>query len=82
VLGFESNSSEDVQLSARWMIINSNSKQSLVIKDSRLTRHAKGRSSEAAVAALSEVVGDFSREIAEAVRTLEVQSKPEKANKP
>jgi uncharacterized lipoprotein YmbA len=70
VLRFESNASGDAQLSARWAVLDVNKKNSQS-KESRLARPAKGKSTEAAIAALSEALGDFSREIADAVRSID-----------
>jgi uncharacterized protein len=67
VLRFEINSARDACLWARWELIDGSSKTPVAIKESRLTRPAKDRSTEAAVAALSEAGADLSREIADAV---------------
>jgi len=76
VLRFEPDPQQEVQLSARWAVIDLSSKQALSVKNSRLTRQAKGKSGEALVAAMSEALGDFSREIADALRTLARQPRP------
>jgi len=68
VLRFEVNSARDAQLWTRWEIIDEGSKTPVAVKESRLTRQAKDRTTDAAVAALSEAGADLSREIADAVR--------------
>ncbi|HEX6439933.1 MAG TPA: PqiC family protein [Candidatus Binatia bacterium] len=67
VLRFEPNAARDVQLAARWLVIDGRNKQPLDLKESRVTRHVNQGSTEASVAALSEAVADLSREIANAV---------------
>jgi len=67
VLRFESNSAGDGQLSARWTVIDENGKEAPNLKESRLTRPAKEKSTDGSVAALSETVADLSREIAQTV---------------
>ncbi len=74
VLRFESNRARDAQLLARWTVIDSSNGTPLSFKESRLTRPAKGKSTEAAVAALSETVADLSRQIADAVHAIESES--------
>ncbi len=68
VLRFEVNSARDADLWARWEVIDVSDKSLVAMKESHLKRQAKNRSTEAAVAALSEVGGDLSREIADTVR--------------
>lgn len=68
VLRFEVNSARDADLWARWEVIDESSKTPVAAKESRLKRQAKDRTTEAAVAALSEAGADLSREIADAVR--------------
>jgi len=74
VLRFEANAAGDVQLSARWAVSDVNKKTPLS-KESRLARPVKVKSTEASVAALSEALGDLSREIADAVRNIDGQRK-------
>jgi uncharacterized protein len=76
VVRFEPNAAQDVQLSAHWAVIDSSSKQLLSVKESRLIRQTKAKSSEASVAALSEALGDFSREIADTVQVIAGRRKP------
>ncbi len=68
VLRCEVNSARDAQLWARWEVSDGSSKTPVAAKESRLTRRAKDRTTEAAVAALSEAGADLSREIADTVR--------------
>jgi len=70
VLQFECNSALEAQLSARWWIIDRNGTGAPEPKESRLTRAATDRSTDASVAALSETVADLSRQIAQAVMAL------------
>ena len=74
VLRFESNGAGAVQLSARWAVSDLNKKTSLS-KESRLSRPIQSTSTEAAVAALSQALGDLSREIGDAVKNIYGQSK-------
>jgi uncharacterized protein len=69
VLRFEPNSDQVVELWARWRITD-NTKKTLSVKESYLTRPAKDKSTEASVAALSEVVGSLSQEITASIRGL------------
>jgi uncharacterized lipoprotein YmbA len=69
VLRFESNAAGDAQLAARWSVIDTGTKKIIAMKETSLARQAKAKSTEASVAALSEALGDLSREIADAVST-------------
>jgi uncharacterized lipoprotein YmbA len=80
VLRFEGNSARDAQLSVRWGVIDGNSKKRLTLKESRLTRPAKEKSTDGTVAALSETAEDLSREIAEALGALEGRQSKKKVN--
>jgi uncharacterized lipoprotein YmbA len=73
VLQFECNSALEAQLSARWWVTDRNGTGALEPKESRLTRAATDRSTDASVAALSETVADLSRQIAQAVIALASQ---------
>jgi len=63
-------------LSARWAVIDETGKKAPNLKESRLTRPAKEKSIDASVAALSETVGDLSREIAKTVIAVDQQREP------
>jgi uncharacterized protein len=69
VLRFEPNAQQAVELWARWAIIDRD-KKTVALRESFLTHPAKDNSSEASVAALSEVLGSFSQEIATTIRGL------------
>ena len=69
VLRFEPNAEQMVELWARWSITD-HAKKTVSVKESYLTRPAKDKSTEASVAALSEVVGSLSQEIAASIRGL------------
>jgi hypothetical protein len=75
VLRFEATTAQQAQLSARWAVRNTGKKDSINYRETRLSRPAKARSTEAAVAALSEVLGDFSREIAQAIEHMDGRGK-------
>jgi len=68
VLHFEPNQLQEAQLMARWNLIDPNTKKLLTTQESLLTRQATAKSAEATVVALSEALGELSREIADAVR--------------
>ena len=74
VLQFEANSNHEAWLTARWTVIDRN-KKILVSQRSQLNRRAGSRSTEDFVKALSETLGDLSREI---VKTLVAFDKPGK----
>jgi uncharacterized protein len=69
VLRFEPNAEQMVELWARWSITD-NTKKTVSVKESYLTRPVKDKSTEASVAALSEVVGSLSQEITTSIRGL------------
>jgi uncharacterized protein len=66
VLRFEPNTEQVVELWVRWSITD-NMKKTVTVKESYLSLPAKDKSTEAAVAALSEVVGTLSQEITASV---------------
>jgi uncharacterized protein len=69
VLRFEPNAEQMVELWARWSITD-NTKKTVSVRESYLSRPAKDKSTEASVAALSEVVGGLSQEISASIRGL------------
>ena len=75
VLRFEANAGGNVQLSARWTILDTGKKIPLQAGESNLTRQPASASTDAFVAALSEVLGELSREIANAVGAIEQKKK-------
>jgi len=75
VLRFEANSERNGQLFARWSVLDGADKKVAVVKESRVTRNAKEKSTDGSVAALSEAVGDLSREIANAVSAIDGKRK-------
>jgi len=75
VLRFEANAKQEIQLSARWAVIDGGTKKQLEFKESRLTRPAKEKSTDSSVAALSEALGDLSREIADAIHAIDARRK-------
>jgi uncharacterized lipoprotein YmbA len=75
VLGFEANVAGDVRLSARWVVLETSKKTALNSGETLLVRQPAVKSTDAAVAALSETLGDLSREIANAIGTITGQRK-------
>jgi uncharacterized lipoprotein YmbA len=69
VLRFEPNAEQLVELWARWSILD-NARKTISVKDSYLSQRAIDRSAEASVAAMSDVLANFSQEIAAAIRDL------------
>jgi len=68
IFRFEPTSEGEAQLSARWAINDTAAKQALAAKTSFFKRPIEKESREAAVDAMSELLADLSREIADAVR--------------
>jgi len=67
VLRFEPNTRQEVELLAGWTLIDVSNKTALVSRESRIARRTAAKSMEASVAALSETLGDLSREIADTI---------------
>jgi uncharacterized lipoprotein YmbA len=76
VLSFEANSARDAGLAARWVVIDGGSGKPLRFQESRLTRPAKEKTTDAMVAALSETVEALSREMADTIRVIDGGMKP------
>ena len=74
VIQFEANSDQNAWLTARWSVIDRN-KKTLLSQRSQLSRRAGSQSTEDFVKALSETLGDLSREIVKALQTFEKQRK-------
>ena len=70
VLQFESNGNQEAWLTARWSVIDRN-KKILVGQKSQLNRRAESLSTEDLVKALSETLGDLSREIVKTLLSFE-----------
>ena len=75
VLRFEANRERNGQLFARWSVLDGADKKVAVVKESRVIRNAQEKSTDGSMAALSEAVGDLSREIANAVSAIDGQRK-------
>jgi uncharacterized protein len=75
VLRLEANSERNGQLFARWSVVDGADKKVAVVKESRIIRNAKEKSTDGSVAALSEAVGDLSREIANAISAIDGKRK-------
>jgi uncharacterized lipoprotein YmbA len=75
VLRFEANSGREAQLFARWAVSDGGNKNLISVKETRALRQAKEKSTEASVAALSEALGDLSREIADALNVIDGRGK-------
>jgi uncharacterized lipoprotein YmbA len=69
VLRFEPNAEQLIELWVRWSILD-NARKTISVKDSYLSQRAADRSAEASVAAMSDVLANFSKEIAAAIRVL------------
>jgi uncharacterized protein len=69
VFRFEPNAEQIVELWARWSL-SDNTKKTISVRESYLTQPTRDKSTEASVAALSEALGDLSKEIAGAIRAL------------
>jgi uncharacterized lipoprotein YmbA len=74
VLQFEANSNQEAWLTARWTVIDRN-KKILVGQRSQLNRRAGSLSTEDLVKALSETLGDLSREIVKTLLSFGKQGK-------
>jgi uncharacterized protein len=79
MLRFEANAEHQAQLSTRWVVRNTSMKDSIRYHETRLSRPAQGRSTEASVAALSEALADLSREIAAAIEDMDVRQPSKKS---
>jgi len=77
ILRFEADSAQEAQLAARWSVIDAGTKQPLAIKSSFLRRPSREQSREGSVDAMSEALADLSREIADTVRAIVRQQKPQ-----
>lgn len=75
VVRFESNARGEVQLSARWEILDTNKRMPLWAGESGITRQPTESSTDASVAALSDALGDLSREIANAFPAVDGRTK-------
>ena len=67
VLRFEPNARQEVELLAGWTLIDVSNKTALVSRESRIARRTAAKSMDASAAALSETLGDLSREIADTI---------------
>ena len=74
VLRFEGDSDQQAWLTARWTVIDRN-KKILISQRSQLNRRAGSLATEDFVKALSETLGDLSREIVKALHAFEKQGK-------
>jgi uncharacterized lipoprotein YmbA len=74
VLQFEASSNQEALLTARWTVIDRN-KKIMVGQRSQLHRRAASLATEDSVKALSEILGELSREIVETLQTFEKQGK-------
>jgi len=77
ILRFEADSAQEAQLAARWSVIDAGTKQPLAIKSSFLRRPSREQTREGSVDAMSEALADLSREIADTVRAIARQQKPQ-----
>ena len=70
ILRFETNTSQEAQLAARWTVRHTTKKDLVRYHDTRLSHTAPERSTAASVAALSQVLADMSRQIARAIEEM------------
>jgi len=70
VLSFEPDTAGTAHLAARWFLRDVATRQTIAQNEADLTATAAGGSTEQSVAALSQVLGDFSVEIATVIRGL------------
>jgi uncharacterized protein len=75
ILRFEATAANEAHLAARWTVVETATKQMLASKTTFVKRPIQGATKEAAVDALSLTVADFSREIANTVRTVAQKKK-------
>jgi uncharacterized protein len=68
MLAFEADTAGTAHLAAHWFLRDVAKRQTIAEKEVRLTTTAAGRSTEQSVASLSKALGDFSGEIAAAIR--------------
>ena len=71
LLRFETDSGQEAHLAARWTLRQVGKKDAVRYRETHLTRTAKAPTTAASVAALSEALAGLSREIAEAVETMD-----------
>ena len=72
---FEANRERNGELFARWSVLDGADKKVAVVKESRVIRNTQEKLTDGSVAALSEAVGDLSREIADAVSAIDGERK-------
>jgi len=82
VLRFEAATDGTAELAARWTVRKSKSKQALLVRDADVKRLSTSSTTEAAVAALSEAVGELSQDIADALQQLDVQRRESPRERP
>ena len=71
VLGFEGTAGREAVLKVRWTVLDGQRERVLVVREDRYARPVReGGGAEALVAAMSECLGAFSRDVAEVVRGL------------
>jgi uncharacterized lipoprotein YmbA len=75
VLRFETNNAHEAQVAARWTVRHTGKKDLVRYRDTRLSRPAHERSTAASVAALSDVLAELSRQIAQAIEEMDGKSK-------
>jgi uncharacterized lipoprotein YmbA len=70
VLSFEGTATGEAVLRVRWSVLDPFTEQALVVRKTAYRRQASGADREAMIAALSETVGAFSRDLADELRRL------------
>lgn len=72
VLSFEGTPGGDAVFRVRWGVLDPNMDQALVVRENSYRRRAENESPEAMIAALSETLSAFSRDLADQLRRLPV----------
>jgi len=70
VLSFEGSSSGEVVLKVRWGVLDPYLEQALVVRENSYRRRASTDDPQAMIAALSETLASFSRDVADQLRSL------------
>ena len=70
VLSFEGNTNGEAVLRVRWAVLDPYQEQARVVRENAYRKRAGGPGQEAMIAALSETVGEFSRDLANELRRL------------
>jgi uncharacterized lipoprotein YmbA len=81
VLRFESSSDGRAELAARWRVRKGSARESLRAGETTLSRQADGTDPASGAAALSGLLGDFSRELAQVIQTARADGVAQRAQR-